>query len=74
MFSLVYLTIIWSLPSFKALFAEGGALYKTTLLFKVPFLHGEVVKAPLVASAQTTTKRCIKIVAFFRIFFLPLIY
>jgi lactate permease len=72
MFSLFYLTIIWSLPSFKALFAEGGALHKTTLLFKVPFLHGEVVKAPLVASAQTT-KRCIKIAAFFRIFFLPLI-
>ncbi|WP_199426614.1 L-lactate permease [Thermaerobacillus caldiproteolyticus] len=52
---------IWSLPGFKALFAEGGLLYKTTILFKVPFLHGEVVKMPPVASAKTVLDAIFKL-------------
>jgi lactate permease len=58
---LTLIVIIWSLPGFKALFAEGGALHKTTLLFKVPFLHGEVVKTPPVAPAQTALDAIFKL-------------
>lgn len=35
---------IWSLPAFKALFQEGGLLYQSTLLFKMPFLHQQIMK------------------------------
>jgi len=58
---LTVLVIIWSLPGFKALFAEGGALQRTTLLFKVPFLHGEVAKIPPVAPAQTALDAIFKL-------------
>ncbi|MED2942712.1 L-lactate permease [Bacillus swezeyi] len=37
---------LWSLPAFKGLFQEGGLLQKTTILYKIPFLHQEVLKTP----------------------------
>lgn len=40
---------IWSLPAFKALFQEGGLLYQTTLLLKMPFLHQQIMKMPPIA-------------------------
>ena len=40
---------VWSLPSFKALFSEGGLLEKTTAFIPVPFLHQEIQKAPPIA-------------------------
>ncbi|MCI4139850.1 L-lactate permease, partial [Bacillus vallismortis] len=40
---------IWSLPAFKALFQEGGLLYQTTLLCKMPFLHQQIMKLPPMA-------------------------
>lgn len=40
---------IWSLPAFKALFQEGGLLYQSTLLFKMPFLHQQIMKMPPIA-------------------------
>ncbi|BDG34556.1 L-lactate permease [Saccharococcus caldoxylosilyticus] len=58
---LTAIVVIWSLPSFKALFAEGGMLHQTTLLFKVPFLHGEVVKIPPVAPTQTALDAIFKL-------------
>lgn len=43
---------IWSLPAFKALFAEGGILQKTTMLLPIPGLNGQVVKVPPIAGAE----------------------
>ncbi|MGG3572926.1 L-lactate permease [Bacillus gobiensis] len=43
---------IWSLPAFKALFAEGGILQKTTMLLPIPGLDGQVVKVPPIAGAE----------------------
>ena len=44
---------VWSLPSFKALFAGNGALAATVLKFKVPMLDQLVIKAaPIVASPK----------------------
>ncbi|AUZ25154.1 L-lactate permease [Bacillus subtilis] len=40
---------IWSLPAFKALFQEGGLLYQTTLLLKMPYLHQQIMKMPPIA-------------------------
>ncbi|TYR81524.1 L-lactate permease [Priestia megaterium] len=45
--------MIWSLPAFKALFAEGGLLNKTTLLLKIPGLDGQVATAPPIAEMET---------------------
>ncbi|MEI4791214.1 L-lactate permease [Bacillus sp. FJAT-53060] len=44
---------VWSLPAFKALFAEGGPLNWTTILVKVPFLHQQIVKLPPIAQTET---------------------
>lgn len=44
---------VWSLPSFKALFAANGALAGTVLKFKVPMLDQLVIKAaPIVAAPK----------------------
>lgn len=37
---------IWSLPSFKNLFADGGALDFTTIALKIPGLHNEIIRTP----------------------------
>lgn len=44
---------VWSLPAFKALFAEGGPLNWTTILVKMPFLHQQIVKLPPIAQTDT---------------------
>lgn len=44
---------IWSLPAFKALFLEGGLLYKTTLLLPIPGLDSQIVKVPPIAVEET---------------------
>ena len=50
---LTVMVIIWSLKPFKALFAKGGALAFTNLVWEVPNLHNLVAKAsPIVASAE----------------------
>ncbi len=37
---------IWSLPAFKNLFADGGALDFTTIALKIPGLHNEIIRTP----------------------------
>lgn len=50
---LTAIVTVWSLPSFKALFAGNGALAGTVLKFKVPMLDQLVIKsAPIVASPK----------------------
>ena len=50
---LTAMVIIWSLKPFKALFAQGGALAFTNLVWEVPHLHNLVAKAaPIVATAE----------------------
>ncbi|WP_420997837.1 lactate permease LctP family transporter [Cupriavidus sp. 30B13] len=50
---LTAIVTVWSLPSFKALFAGGGALAATVLKFKVPALDQLVIKAaPIVAQPK----------------------
>ncbi|GJG94573.1 lactate permease LctP family transporter [Cupriavidus pauculus] len=50
---LTAIVTLWSLPSFKALFAGNGALAGTVLKFKVPMLDQLVIKAaPIVASPK----------------------
>ncbi|WP_137927576.1 lactate permease LctP family transporter [Cupriavidus sp. 2SB] len=50
---LTAIVTVWSLPSFKALFAANGALAGTVLKFKVPMLDQLVIKtAPIVASPK----------------------
>ncbi|MBY4733164.1 lactate permease LctP family transporter [Cupriavidus pauculus] len=50
---LTAIVTIWSLPSFKALFAANGALAGSVLKFKVPMLDQLVIKtAPIVASPK----------------------
>ncbi|UBH13288.1 L-lactate permease [Macrococcus armenti] len=36
--------LVWSLPSFKALFAEGGALQKSIILFQMPGTFNETLQ------------------------------
>lgn len=38
--------LLWSLPSFKAWFAPGGALASTIMQFQVPLLHLQVQEIP----------------------------
>ncbi|MEW9502837.1 L-lactate permease [Jeotgalibacillus marinus] len=52
---------VWSLPAFKALFDEGGLLFKTTILVKAPFLHQQVLKAPPIAPAETALDAILKL-------------
>ena len=50
---LTAIVTVWSLPSFKALFAANGALAGSVLKFKVPMLDQLVIKAaPIVASPK----------------------
>ncbi|WP_454724369.1 MULTISPECIES: lactate permease LctP family transporter [Cupriavidus] len=50
---LTAIVTVWSLPSFKALFASNGALAGTVLKFKVPALDQLVLKAaPIVAQPK----------------------
>lgn len=50
---LTAIVTVWSLPSFKALFAGNGALAGAVLKFKVPMLDQLVIKAaPIVASPK----------------------
>ena len=50
---LTAIVTVWSLPSFKALFAASGALAGSVLKFKVPMLDQLVIKAaPIVASPK----------------------
>lgn len=37
---------IWSLPAFKNLFSDGGALNFTTIALKIPGLHNEIIRTP----------------------------
>lgn len=53
--------MIWSLPVFKALFEEGGLLYNTTLLLKIPELNEEVVKVPPIATVDTPLPAILKL-------------
>ena len=48
---LTVMVSIWSLQSFKALFAKGGALVFTNINWEVPYLHNLVAKAPPVVAA-----------------------
>lgn len=52
---------VWSLPAFKALFAEGGPLNWTTILVKMPFLHQQIVKLPPIAQTETPIDAIFKI-------------
>jgi lactate permease len=42
--------LVWSLPGFKRLFAEGGLLAATTFRVPVPFIHQQVQELPPIAS------------------------
>ncbi|WP_025119967.1 MULTISPECIES: L-lactate permease [unclassified Serratia (in: enterobacteria)] len=44
---------LWSIPPFKALFVQGGALYDWVLSFPVPFLDKLVAKMPPVVASIT---------------------
>lgn len=44
---------LWSIPPFKALFMQGGALYDWVLSFPVPFLDKLVAKMPPVVASIT---------------------
>ena len=44
---------LWSIPPFKALFTQGGALYEWVLNIPVPLLNGLVVRVPPVVSSAT---------------------
>ncbi|MBC9249411.1 L-lactate permease [Pseudomonas alcaligenes] len=49
---LTVLVTLWTLKSFKALFAAGGAMYATVFNFAIPHLDQLVIKsAPIVATA-----------------------
>ena len=37
---------VWSLPAFKNLFVDGGALDFTTIALKIPGLHNEIIRTP----------------------------
>ncbi|MFS0655389.1 L-lactate permease [Bacillus sp. 179-C3.3 HS] len=52
---------VWSLPAFKALFAEGGPLNWTTILVKVPFLHQQIVKLPPITQTETAIDAIFKV-------------
>ncbi|KGX93731.1 L-lactate permease [Pontibacillus halophilus JSM 076056 = DSM 19796] len=52
---------IWSLPAFKALFSEGGALSFTTRLLKTPFLHEEIAKTVPIAPEVTALEAVFKL-------------
>lgn len=43
--------LIWSVPAFKGLFAEGGLLSGTVLLLPIPFLHLQVEELPPITGA-----------------------
>ena len=55
---------IWSLPAFKALFQEGGLLYQSTLLFKMPFLHQQIMKMPPIAPSAMPLDAVFKVDSF----------
>ncbi|MDO8605748.1 MAG: lactate permease LctP family transporter [Phaeospirillum sp.] len=42
---------VWSLKSFKAMFAKGGDLLFTNVTWEVPFLHNLVAKVPPIVAA-----------------------
>ncbi|MEB6221354.1 L-lactate permease [Pantoea anthophila] len=44
---------LWSIPPFKALFTQGGALYEWVLNIPVPLLNGLVARVPPVVSSTT---------------------
>jgi len=44
---------LWSIPPFKALFTQGGALYEWVLNIPVPLLNGLVARMPPVVSSAT---------------------
>ncbi|KAF6662045.1 L-lactate permease [Enterobacteriaceae bacterium EKM102V] len=44
---------LWSIPPFKALFTQGGALYEWVLNIPVPLLNGLVARVPPVVSSAT---------------------
>ncbi len=49
---LTIMIMLWSLPAFKALFAEGGSLAKTTLMIHIPSLDGAVMKIPPISAEK----------------------
>ncbi|WP_336793505.1 L-lactate permease [Pantoea anthophila] len=44
---------LWSIPPFKTLFTQGGALYEWVLNIPVPLLNGLVARMPPVVSSAT---------------------
>ena len=48
---LTLVMILWNMPFFKALFAEGGALAWSTIRFSVPYLDGLAVRTPPITPA-----------------------
>lgn len=48
---LTLMVTIWSLKSFKALFAKTGALAFTNFSWEIPYLHNLVAKAPPIVAA-----------------------
>jgi len=52
---------VWSLPAFKALFAEGGLLNITTLAIEAPFIHQQIFKAPPIAPAKMALDAILKV-------------
>ncbi|MCY8232578.1 L-lactate permease [Priestia endophytica] len=49
---LTIMIMLWSLPVFKALFAEGGPLAKTTLMIHIPSLDQAVMKIPPISAEK----------------------
>lgn len=45
---------IWSFPTFKNLFVDGGALNFTTIALKIPGLHDEIIRTPPIVTEAST--------------------
>ncbi|MEA4836770.1 MAG: lactate permease LctP family transporter [Rhodospirillaceae bacterium] len=50
---LTLVMILWNMPFFKALFAEGGALAWSTIRFSMPYLDGLAVRTPPITPTPT---------------------
>ncbi len=48
---LTVMVSLWSLKSFKAMFAKGGELVATNINWEVPYLHNLVAKVPPIVAA-----------------------
>jgi len=45
---------VWSLPAFKNLFVDGGALDFTTIALKIPGLHNEIIRTPPIVTESNS--------------------